>query len=85
MEFPGEVRAGQSLLLEADGIVRIYDAKGSHVRSQPLPVQPPTLKNGANHVRMDCDFEGDNPPRIAVTFKTQGAPERVAMRGIVGK
>ena len=82
VEFPGEVRAGQSLLLEADGIVRIYDAKGSHVRSQPLSTKAPMLGNGANHVRLDCDFEGENPPRVAVTFKTQGTPERVVRKAM---
>jgi hypothetical protein len=77
VEMPGEVRAGQSLLLEADGIVRIYDGKGSHVRSQPLGAKAPVLKAGRNHVRLDCDFEGEAPPKVAVTFKTQGTPERV--------
>ncbi|MFM8359193.1 MAG: hypothetical protein ACKOET_11635, partial [Verrucomicrobiota bacterium] len=56
LELPGEVRAGQSLLLEADGVVRVYDAKGSHVRSEPLAAKVPLLRTGMNHLRFDGDF-----------------------------
>jgi len=78
IELPGDVRAGQSVLLESDGIVRVYDAKGSHVRSQPLGGKVPLMKSGVNQVRFDCEFEGDTPPKVGVTFKTRGSPEKVA-------
>ena len=77
IELPGDVRAGQSVLLESDGIVRVYDAKGSHVRSQPLGGKVPVMKSGVNQVRFDCEFEGDTPPKVGVTFKTRGSPEKV--------
>lgn len=85
VEIPGEVRAGQSVLLEADGIVRVYDAKGSHVRSQPLPGKAPALRSGANHIRFDCDFDGDQPPKVSIAFKTRGAPERITRPSAAGR
>lgn len=76
VELPVEIQAGQSLLVEADGIARIYDAKGSHVKSQPIGGKLPELRKGRNEVRFDCGFDGDTPPRAVIKFKTRGQAER---------
>jgi hypothetical protein len=78
--LPVEIQAGQSLLLEADAIVRLYDAKGNPLQSFPLKAALPEVHPGANPVTFDCEFVGDTPPKVTVTFKTRGAPTRVARR-----
>jgi hypothetical protein len=78
LTIPVEIQAGQSLLLESDAIVRLYDAKGNPVQSFPLKTALPEVHPGANPVTFDCEFVGDAPPKATVTFKTRGAPTRVA-------
>ena len=78
--LPVEIQAGQSLLLEADAIVRLYDAKGNPLQSFPLKGALPEVHPGANPVVFDCEFLGDTPPKVTVTFKTRGAPVRVTRR-----
>lgn len=75
--IPVEIQAGQSLLIESDAIVRIYDAKGSSVQSFPLKTALPMVQAGTNPVTFDCEFQGDTPPKVSVTFKTRGSPTRV--------
>ncbi len=76
--LPVEILAGQSLLLEANAIVRLYDAKGNPLQSFPLKTALPEVHPGGNPVTFDCEFVGDAPPKATVTFKTRGAPTRVA-------
>jgi hypothetical protein len=78
LTIPVEIQAGQSLLLESDAIVRLYDAKGNPVQSFPLKTPLPAVLPASNPVTFDCEFLGDAPPKVTVTFKTRGAPTRVA-------
>ncbi len=80
LQIPIEVQAGQSLLIESDAIVRLYDAKGSPVQSFPLKTALPMIQVGTNQVSFDCEFQGDTPPKVSVTFKTRGDPTRVGIR-----
>ena len=75
--IPVEIQAGQSLLIESDAIVRLYDAKGNPVQSFPLKTALPVVQPGTNPVTFDCEFQGDTPPKVTVTFKTRGTPTRV--------
>ncbi len=77
LTIPVEVQAGQSLLVEGDGVARIYDAKGSQIRSVPLTGALPKVQPGKNAVRFDCAFNGPTPPKVVVTVKTISAPPRV--------
>lgn len=77
LSIPVEIESGQTLLVEEEGIARIYDAKGSQVKSVTLPGRVPPLKVGVNHVRFDAEFQGDAPPKAVVTFKTRGTATRV--------
>ena len=67
-------------MLEADGIVRLYDAKGNPLQSVPLKTALPEVHPGSNPVVFDAEFLGDTPPKVTVTFKTRGAPVRVTRR-----
>ena len=78
LTIPVEIQSGQSLLLESDAIVRLYDAKGNPVQSFPLKTPLPVVLPASNPVTFDCEFLGDAPPKVTVTFKTRGAPTRVA-------
>ena len=77
LEIPVEIQAGQSLLLESDAIVRLYDAKGNPLQSFPLKTALPPMQPGSNQVTFDCEFQGDTAPKVTVTFKTRGTPARV--------
>ena len=77
LEIPVEIQAGQSLLLESDAIVRLYDAKGNPLQSFPLKTALPPMQPGSNPVTFDCEFQGDTAPKVTVTFKTRGTPTRV--------
>ena len=80
LQVPVEIQAGQTLLIEPDGIARVYDSKGSQVKSVALPGKLPSLRSGPNQVRFDCEFGGDSAPKAILTFKTQGSATRVAAR-----
>lgn len=80
LQIPIEVQAGQSLLIESDAIVRLYDAKGSPVQSFPLKTALPMVQAGTNQITFDCEFQGETPPKVSVTFKTRGDPTRVGIR-----
>ena len=77
LTVPVEVKAGQTLLVERDAIARVYDAKGSQVKSVTLTTKLPFVQAGTNPVMFDCEFQGDSPPKVKVSFKTMGQPSRV--------
>ena len=77
LTVPVEVKAGQTLLVERDAIARVYDAKGNQVKSVALTTKLPVVQAGRNAAMFDCEFRGDTPPRVTVTFKTMGQPARV--------
>jgi hypothetical protein len=80
LQIPIEIQAGQSLLIESDAIARLYDAKGSSVQAFPLKTALPMVQAGTNQISFDCEFQGDTPPKVTVTFKTRGDPTRVGIR-----
>lgn len=77
LQISVEVKAGQTLLIERDAIARVYDAKGSQVKSVVLTTKLPVLSAGKNPVAFDCEFQGEAPPKITVTFKTMDQATRV--------
>lgn len=77
LTVPVEIEAGQTLLVEDEGIARIYDSKGRQVKSVALSTRVPKVRSGVNHVRFDVEFQGDAPPTAVVTFKTLGTATRV--------
>ena len=77
LQVPVEVKAGQTLLVERDAIARVYDARGTQVKSVPLTTKLPLVQSGTNHLQFDCEFQGDTPPKVVVIFKTVGQPSRV--------
>jgi hypothetical protein len=77
LTIPVEIDVGQTLLVEDEGVARIYDAKGSQVKSVALSTPVPKVRSGVNHVRFGAEFQGDAPPKAVLTFKTRGTPTPV--------
>ena len=77
LTLPVEIRPGQTLLVESDAIARLYDAQGKQLSATPLKEVLPKVDTGTNSVMFDCEFTGEAPPEVQVTFKTRGMPQRV--------
>jgi len=72
-----EVKAGQTLLCEGDGVARMYDEKGNQIKSIKMESAPPKLGPGKHDIEFDCEFQGTPSPKAVVNFKTIGKPETV--------
>jgi hypothetical protein len=79
IEFPVELQAGESLVGDGTATARVYDAKGRQKGTITAQGAVPRLATGSHAIAFDCRFSGDPAPRVDVTFKTRGAPERVSM------
>lgn len=44
---------------------------------EPVPRCIPTQTRACPPGAFDCEFQGDTPPKVTVTFKTRGSPTRV--------
>ncbi len=77
LEIPATISAGESLVADGTGAVRLYDAKGRQTNRIDLKEQSPRIGRGSHSVAFDCAFSGDVPPVVEVTFKTKGTAERV--------
>jgi len=69
--------AGESLVFDASGLARVYDAKGRQKGVTRLDRPAPMLAAGRQEVSIDCAFAGDTPPVVDVTFRTRGTAEPV--------
>jgi hypothetical protein len=69
--------AGESLVFDASGLARVYDAKGRQKGVTRLDRPAPMLAAGRQEVSFDCAFAGDTPPVVDVTFRTRGTAEPV--------
>jgi hypothetical protein len=69
--------AGESLVFDAGGVARSYDAKGRQKGVLTLDRPVPQLASGRQDVSFDCAFAGDGAPIVDVTFRTRGAAEAV--------
>jgi len=73
--------AGESLVLDASGSARTYDAKGRQ-NGVVRPGRPiPRLAPGKQEVSFDCAFTGDPPSVVEVTFRTRGPADTVRPPG----
>jgi hypothetical protein len=79
VEFPVELQAGESLVGDGTATARVYDAKGRQKGTITAKDPVPRLATGAHTIAFDCRFSGDPAPRVDVTFKMRGAPERVSL------
>jgi hypothetical protein len=78
VEFAVELQAGESLVGDGTPTARVYDAKGRQKGVVTASGGVPRLAKGTHIVAFDCRFSGDPAPRVEVTFKTRGAPERIS-------
>ena len=69
--------AGESLVFDASGLARSYDAKGRQKAVIALKRPVPQLARGKQDVSFECAFAGDTPPVVDVTFRTRGEAEPV--------
>ena len=69
--------AGESLVLDANGLARSYDAKGRQKGVIKLDRPAPRLAAGRQDVWFVCAFAGDAAPTVDVTFRTRGDAEAV--------
>ncbi len=67
--------AGESLVFDASGLARSYDAKGRQKGVVRLDRPAPQLARGKQDVSFECAFAG--APAVDVTFRTRGAAEPV--------
>jgi hypothetical protein len=67
--------AGESLVFDASGLARSYDAKGRQKAVIKLDRSVPQLVQGTQDVSFDCAFDG--APAVDVTFRTRGEAEPV--------
>ncbi len=74
-EIPVEMKGGETLVFDAEGNARVYDAKGIQTRTSSAGLRFPTLPGGTSVVGFDCAFSG--APRVDVTFRTRGGAEPV--------
>jgi hypothetical protein len=71
--------AGESLVFDAGGLARSYDAKGRQRSVLKLDRPIPELAPGRQDVSFECAFDG--APVVEVTFTTRGEPEAVRRPG----
>jgi hypothetical protein len=67
--------AGESLVFDAGGLARSYDAKGRQKAVIKLDRSVPQLVRGTQDVSFECAFDG--APAVDVTFRTRGEAEPV--------
>ncbi|MDQ8153414.1 MAG: hypothetical protein P3B98_02025 [Gemmatimonadota bacterium] len=79
LELPGELRQGESLVVDGTDVVRVYDATGKPKGRFTLRALPPMLSPGAHSYQMESDFAGDGLA-IEVQFRGMGAAEPVRAR-----
>lgn len=79
IEFPVELQAGESLVGDGTATARVYDAMGRQKGTITALDVVPRLATGAHTITFDCRFSGDPAPRVEVTFKTRGVPERASI------
>ena len=73
IEVPLAVAAGQTLVCDGTGTLRLYDAQGKQVRKHALPGEPPQVANGAHEVMFSGEFQGDPTPKVRVHFQWLGS------------
>jgi hypothetical protein len=71
--------AGESLVFDASGLARGYDAKGRQKGVIKLDRPAPQLTPGKQDVSFECAFDG--APVVDVTFRTRGEAEPVRSAG----
>lgn len=67
--LPVELKAGESMVCSKDGQVRITNARGRQVSVLKLNSPLPSINIGSHKVVSDCEFIGEEPPKIEFQFR----------------
>jgi hypothetical protein len=77
IQFPVELKAGESLLCEGTKEARIYDAKGRQISTVNCSSDIPVVFQGIHTLRFSCSFDDTSFPSAVITIITIGEPERI--------
>ncbi len=77
LAIPTELKAGETLICDGSGIIRIYDEQGKLKSSLDFTDKIPTLDPGRHQLTLDADFAGDEPLKAEMTVKWMKNPERI--------
>ena len=77
LALPIALGAGESLVCDGTGTIRVYDADGKLRARHQLSAAPPVVSATMHSIELNSEFSGDEPPRIEVQFKGLGQPESV--------
>jgi hypothetical protein len=80
INLPVELSAGESLVCDGTKEIRIYNKNGRPKAKHTLTDSPPLMSKGSHTIIADCDFTGDEPPKIEVRFKGMDNVEAVGSR-----
>jgi hypothetical protein len=75
--IPTELKAGETLICDGSGIIRIYDEKGKLKSSLGFTNKIPTLDSGRHQLTLDAVFTDDEPLKAKITVKWMKNPERI--------
>jgi hypothetical protein len=80
IQFPVEMKAGESLLCEGTGEARIYDAKGRQISTVHCSSEIPVMSQGIHTLRFSSTSEGASLPNAVIAIITIREPERVTAK-----
>jgi hypothetical protein len=73
--LPLTLAAGESVVCDGKGLLRIYDAEGRQRNTYSIAGNPPSLSSGKNAISINASFTGTTKPEITfwVKWRDQGA------------
>jgi hypothetical protein len=78
--IPVELKAGESLVCNPKGEIRITNARGRLLRTLQLTATLPNVSKGLHKVVADCTFSGEEPPKIEIQFRGAVQSEMVKVK-----
>ncbi len=77
IEIPVALAAGQQLVCDETGAMRLYDAKGQQVKLIEAEGPLPDLSTGRHEAELTGEFTGDGDAKVVLWFVSIGDPERL--------
>ena len=78
--LPVELKAGESLVCNPNGEIRITNARGRLLQTVRLPAALPAISRGVHKVVADCSFSGEEPPKLEIQFRGSVQSETVQVK-----
>lgn len=77
LSLPVTLNANESLVCDGTTTIRVYDKDGKPKQTYTLEGVPPVINSGMHKIIIDCEFTGDETPKIETWFKGIAKTERV--------